>query len=136
MKQDPARKHAFTFTTVCTFPRVHYPGLPSSVLTHHVNPVTYFLIAEAPPKWVFADGFLITDHKRALVFFFSRYIIVSNYGHMQVARKYFNNGKKRGKFIRRKFSYLGGAGNQRTHTDITDNGLLTFHIKRHVKVAL
>ena len=63
----------------------HLPYLPfESTLSH------FFLFLEAPPTGFFAGVYIIANHKRAVVL----YCLC----HMQAARKYFNNGEKRGKF--------------------------------------
>ena len=61
----------------------HLPYLPSELTLSRT-----FL--EAPPTGFFAGVYIITNHKRAVVLYYLC--------HMQAARKYFNNGEKRGKF--------------------------------------
>ena len=63
----------------------HLPYLPSESTLSRI-----FLFLEAPPTGFFAGVYIITNHKRAVVLY---YVC-----HMQAARKYFNNGEKRGKF--------------------------------------
>ena len=62
----------------------HLPYLPSELTLSRI-----FLFLEAPPTGFFAGVYIITNHKRAVVL----YCLC----HMQAARKYFNNGEKRGK---------------------------------------
>ena len=73
---------------VCQEPIIrsfHLPYLPSESTLSSI-----FLFLEAPPTGFSAGVYLIASHKRAVVFYCLRY--------MQAARKYFNNGEKRGKF--------------------------------------
>ena len=67
---------------VCQEPIIrsfHLPYLPSEST-----------LLAAPPTGFFADVYIIAGHKKAVVLYCLRY--------MQAARKYFNNGEKRGKF--------------------------------------
>ena len=73
----------------------HLPYLPfESTLSR------FFLFLEAPPTGFFAGVYIIANHKRAVVL----YCLC----HMQAARKYFNNGEKRGKFT---IHFLGCCAN-------------------------
>ena len=58
-----------------------------------------FLFLEAPPTRFFTGVSIIANHKKAVVLYRLR--------HMLAARKYFNNGEKRGKFN----SFLGCYAN-------------------------
>ena len=55
------------------------------------QPCPYLLFLAAPPTGFFADVYIIAGHKKAVVLYCLHYL--------QAARNYFNNGKKRGKFI-------------------------------------
>ena len=62
----------------------HFAYLPSESTLSRI-----FLFLEAPHTGFFAGVYIIANHDRAVVIYCLR--------HVQVARKYFNNGEKRGK---------------------------------------
>ena len=68
-----------------TYTGAHYPELSSSILILWGNPVPYlFIFLEAPHTGFFEGVYIIANHDRAVVIYCLR--------HVQVARKYFNNG--------------------------------------------